>query len=561
VTPQPSWHVSPPPAANGRDGRDEPFGAAAERVSVLLVDDSPSNLLALEAVLETLDERLVRASSGRQALDLCARERFAVVLLDVNMPGLDGLSTARALRERERAEGAVPTPVIFLTAGDATDRALVSAAYALGAVDFLGKPFDPDALRAKVAVFAELAHARVDAVRQVEWLAAERAAALRAEIGRAAAVAAELRLAAVLDAQPDAVSAFDVEWRWTYMNPHAVSLLESIGLSAGAVIGRELWDTVPILGTGGFRDAAERAVRERCVTEHEDYFASLDRWLDSRIVPTADGAVVIVRDVTDLHRLLDDERSARTSAQAMQREAEHANRAKTEFLSTMSHELRTPLNAIQGYVDLLDLGIRGDINDAQRDDLARIRRSTQYLTGLINDLLNFTRLEAGHVEFRSERFAIGTLLDDVDALVAPLVAGKSLRYEHRECMHATGSRGGEPLLVLGDPEKLKQILLNVLTNGIKFTEPGGRIALSCSATATHVSVSIADNGRGIPPEQLGEIWEPFVQVDRHLTHASQQGIGLGLAISRDLARRMGGDLGAVSEVGVGSTFTITMPRG
>jgi signal transduction histidine kinase len=247
------------------------------------------------------------------------------------------------------------------------------------------------------------------------------------------------------------------------------------------------------------------------------------------------------------------------AAEAAQRVAEAANRAKSEFLSTMSHELRTPLNAIGGYTELLSMGLRGPVTEAQRQDLERLRRANQHLVGLVADVLSFARVEAGQVEFRVEPVELAPLVADIEALIGPPLAAKDLTFDHDGCACDSPDR---PHVVRADAEKVRQILLNLLTNAVKFTGTGGRIALRCEddAAAAVVRVRVADTGRGIPPDQVERVFEPFVQVDRHRTHESQQGVGLGLAISRDLARGMGGDLTAESAPGVGSTFTLTLPR-
>jgi PAS domain S-box-containing protein len=243
-------------------------------------------------------------------------------------------------------------------------------------------------------------------------------------------------------------------------------------------------------------------------------------------------------------------------AERAQRDAEAANRAKSEFLGTMSHELRTPLNAVLGYVDLLDAGVRGELTAPQREDLGRIRRSAKVLMSLVTDVLNFARVEAGQVEFRVEDVPLGRVMADLDALVAPSIRAKQLAFTYDPC--------DDGWVVRADSERLKQVLTNLLTNAIKFTPPGGRITVECGhadmAAGAMLRVHVRDTGRGIPGDELGRVFEPFVQIDRHLTGESQQGVGLGLAIARDLARRMGGDLSAESEVGVGSTFTLTLPK-
>jgi signal transduction histidine kinase len=230
-------------------------------------------------------------------------------------------------------------------------------------------------------------------------------------------------------------------------------------------------------------------------------------------------------------------------------EAEAANRAKSEFLAVMSHELRTPLNAIDGYAELLELGIHGPLTPAQRDDLDRIRRSERHLLGLINDVLNYTRIEAGVVHYDIDDVLVDEVLDSCDALTAPQRRVKNLAFDYPGC--APGMR------VRADAEKLQQIVLNLLTNAIKFTDTGG-FSLRCTRRDDKVEIVVADTGRGIAPDQLDRVFEPFVQVDTRLTRVSE-GVGLGLAISRDLARGMGGDLKVSSALGKGSTFTLTLP--
>jgi light-regulated signal transduction histidine kinase (bacteriophytochrome) len=255
--------------------------------------------------------------------------------------------------------------------------------------------------------------------------------------------------------------------------------------------------------------------------------------------------------------LLGRERRARAEAERAQADAQAANKTKADFLAMMSHELRTPLNAIGGYAQLLELGVRGATTAEQRADLARIQTNQRHLLGIINNILNFAKVEAGQVQITLDAVALGPLLDDAEGLVAPQIAAKALAYELVSCADAPHAA---PAMVWADEDKLRQILLNLLSNAVKFTPEGGRISVACDVQAAHVTLRVRDTGRGIPPERIGTIFDPFVQVDRHLTDAGSQGVGLGLAISRDLARRMGGDLTAESAPGVGSTFTLVLPR-
>src|SRR5687768_11359246 len=232
-------------------------------------------------------------------------------------------------------------------------------------------------------------------------------------------------------------------------------------------------------------------------------------------------------------------------------EADAANRTKGEFLAAMSHELRTPLNAIAGYVELLMLGVRGTLTEAQRADLARIQRSQQYLLSLTTDILNFSRLEAGHVTYNIEPISVATVIDNVVAMIAPQTTAKAIDFRRVPCPPDIRARG--------DASKVEQVLLNLLSNAVKFTPEKGRVTLRCTAEPDRVLLHVEDTGLGIQVDRQAEIFEPFVQLDRTL-QSPREGAGLGLAISRDLARGMGGELTVVSEVGAGSTFTLTLPR-
>jgi len=297
-----------------------------------------------------------------------------------------------------------------------------------------------------------------------------------------------------------------------------------------------------------------RTLAERIPTYYIKYrFVRKDgavRWLEgfARLRTDANGEPVsflgVSHDVTEREELLEGEQQAR-------REAEAANAAKAIFLTTMSHELRTPLNAVSGYVDLLEMGVRGPVTDLQREDLRRIRRASQHLLVLINDILNYARLEAGSVELHLSDVTLTDALSGMEALIAPQLRAKGVAYEYRPC-----DRG---VHVRADREKLDQILLNLMGNAVKFTDRDGRITLRCELFDDTARVIVEDTGRGIPRGKLSSIFDPFVQVDRHLTPERQQGVGLGLAISRDLARAMHGDISVQSDAGKGATFVLTLP--
>jgi PAS domain S-box-containing protein len=259
------------------------------------------------------------------------------------------------------------------------------------------------------------------------------------------------------------------------------------------------------------------------------------------------GFAKVTRDLTE-RRQAEERRIADARRMA---EIEAASRAKSEFLTSLSHELRTPLNAIGGYTELIMLGVRGPINSAQRQDLERIQQSQQHLLVLINDLLNFARIEGGNLEYRSEAVALHPVLDALDAMIHPQAERKGLTFEVVRCPEGASA--------FADSPKVQQILLNLASNAIKFTPEGGRVSITCSVVGDQVVVAVLDTGPGIPEDKHEAIFEPFVQLGRSLT-TSHEGVGLGLAISRGLARAMGGDLKVASNVGQGSTFTLILPR-
>jgi PAS domain S-box-containing protein len=232
-------------------------------------------------------------------------------------------------------------------------------------------------------------------------------------------------------------------------------------------------------------------------------------------------------------------------------EAEASNRTKTEFLAVMSHELRTPLNAIGGYAEILAMGLRGPVTEEQKADLQRIRKSQQHLLGIINDILNYSRVGAGKLSYAIAPVPLIEVVDAVLPLVGPQASAKNLTVERGPC--------DDQSVAAADRAKVEQILLNLLSNAVKYTPAGGRVTVGCAARNGFATIDVTDTGPGIPPEQRAAIFEPFVQLDRSMS-TPHQGVGLGLAISRDLAIGMGGNLEVSGAPGGGAIFTLTLPR-
>ena len=259
------------------------------------------------------------------------------------------------------------------------------------------------------------------------------------------------------------------------------------------------------------------------------------------------GFAKVTRDLTE--RKKSEERAIADARRVA--EAEAANRTKAEFLAAMSHELRTPLNAIGGYAELMEMGVAGAITEHQREYLGRVRTSQQHLLAIINDLLNYSRIESGQVSYDIERVDMHDVVDNVLAMIVPQAERKQIEVKHGPCR--------EKIFTKADRLKTEQIILNLLSNAVKFTATGGQVTVACRVSDTDASVTVTDTGIGIPAEKRSEIFEPFVQLGRSLS-TIREGTGLGLAISRDLARAMQGDVTVESEPGHGSTFTLKLPR-
>jgi PAS domain S-box-containing protein len=370
---------------------------------------------------------------------------------------------------------------------------------------------------------------------------------------RAAEHESEIRKASILDTALDCIITSDHRGVITEFNPAAE---RTFGYTKEEVIGRQMVDLIippayrqahlngmaRYLATGEAHVLGRRIEIEAMRKDGSTFPVELA--IVRVPLPGSAFFTAYLRDLTERRKF--EAEQARLLA-----ESEAANQAKSEFLATMSHELRTPLNAIAGYADLLRMGVRGPVNDAQIVDLDRITRSQAHLLAVINDILQFAKLEAGSVEITVEKIPLKNVLVAAAELIRPQAESKKLAVIFDEC--------DESLVVCADHDRLLQILLNLLSNAVKFTPEGGSITVRCHADGDTAVTSISDTGIGIPPDQQQRIFDPFVQVHSGTTRASD-GVGLGLAISLDMARQMKGEISVESAPDRGSTFRISLPR-
>ena len=504
-------------------------------INVLVVDDTLANRWVLTRVLEEGGYRVIEGETAADAVRLAA-ERPDLIVLDVRLPDGSGFEIARGMKADPRTAD-IPLLLISASFTSPSERARGLDA---GADGYLTHPVEPPVLLATIR------------------------ALLRSREAERALRESEARFRTMADSAPVMIWLGDTKGGAEWFSR---SWIEFTGRPLEEQVG-EGWTSVI------HPDDRERTVNayRAHAAAHEPFRVELrvrrhdgaDRWVLSsgtpRISESGDfaGYIGSCLDITDRkdgeierERLLTRERTARAEADAARVAAEHANDVKAQFLAAMSHELRTPLNAIGGYVDLLELGIRGPVTEAQREDLERIRRNQRHLLGLINNVLNFAKIEAGHVEYHLVEVRLHDILDGMYSLVAPQVRARGLEYEYRQCPPS--------VVVQADIEKVQQVLINLLSNAIKFTEPGGNVRLECSCTDTTANIRVVDTGVGIPASKLEAIFEPFVQVDQAFTREGQ-GTGLGLSISRDLARAMGGDITVESVFGDGAIFTLSLRR-
>ena len=547
-----------------RESADKVERAPKEgRVNILLVDDRAENLLALDAILEPLGERTIRAHSGDEALKCLLTDDFAVILLDVQMPGLNGFETAELIKSRERTRY---VPIIFLTA-ISKDEAYVFRGYSVGAVDYMSKPFQPDVLRSKVAVFVDL-YRKQRQLKEQERLLHD-AAVRQIELEhRARFLAQEARTAQIVSTALDAIVVLDVQRRIQVFNAAAERMF---GRSAADVVGSPVEQVIEDEQLG-------RALTIACEREADPDDSDLHPLIGQRSngerfplevsvscldVSGDRSYTIIARDVTERLRT---EAALRTQAESLakntaelrqlnhqlqerQAELERAMTARNRFYASMSHELRTPINAIIGYNTLLLDQIYGPLNEKQTHGLQRTHKAANHLLELVNDVLDLSKIEAGKIELTLQPVPFPGIIEDLFVTVRPLAD------EHHAELQLHVDNG--PKAIISDPRRVRQILLNLISNAIKFGR-GRPIQVSLSLGAPdHIEVAVTDRGDGIEPADLPRIFDEFVQLSN-----SQQlgGTGLGLPISKRLATLLGGDLDVTSERGKGSTFVLKLPE-
>jgi len=576
-----------------------------EQINILMVDDSPTNLLALESLLHAPDRNLVRAASGEDALRYLLDHEVAVILMDVYMPELDGLETAELIRGRDRSRN---IPIIFLTA-DSTGGRHLSRGYSLGAVDYIVKPVEPDILRSKVAVFVELFKKTRKIRRQAELLEQKNQELENANLNRlemllelGQKLAAEHDPAEVLtdfcqsaqhimqageaavgifnghskklkyffrcssqdtvataDAGPPAVIAKALKHIVAHREPLRLTdadyLLRADGKTSDLV---QSFLAAPIVSSGTVRGWLY-LLNKIDADEFNDADERLAATLATQGAVAYENAVLYSeaqQHATELQLEIAERKQAEQERakflvreQAARAEAERANRTKDEFLATLSHELRTPLSAILGWSHLVRTGKLDDTHMARAFET--IERNARSQSQLIDDLLDVSRIITGKLKIEPHNVDICSVIDAAVEAVRPAFETKNVRLE--TSLDASGC------FVSGDANRLQQIFWNLLSNANKFTPEGGHVVVSATQNGAGVFVSVCDSGIGITPEFLPYIFDRFRQADGSTTRV-HGGLGLGLSIVKHLVELHGGRIEVKSDGRErGSTFTVNLP--
>jgi PAS domain S-box-containing protein len=516
--------------------------------SVLLVDDIPENIHELIAALKD-DYRIMVANSGAKAIEwVLGTTPPDLVLLDIVMPEMDGYEVCRRIKAMPAGSR---IPVIFVTVVDATQGKLKG--FDLGAADYITKPFDIDEVRARVRTHLELARLR----RSLEELVAQRTALLEKS---------EEKYRILADYSPNWEDWRAPDGSYLYVSPaseevsgHApAEFLADAGLME-RIVAAEYLDEWKSNHSSATATVAPLLLRIRTKDGGE-------RWIEHASKPVFDAAGKFLgrrgshRDITERKRIgfeLDSYRhhleelvASRTmELVAARQQADTANQAKSDFLANMSHEIRTPMNAIVGLTHLLK---RAGVTPQQVERLDKIDASGRHLLGIVNDILDLSKIEAGRLQLESTDFHLGAILDNVASIIGQTARDKGLEI--------VLERNDVPLWLRGDPTRLRQALLNYAGNAVKFTEQGS-IALRVrrledSGDELLVRFEVADTGIGIAPDKLSRLFQSFEQADASTTR-KYGGTGLGLAITARMAQLMGGEVGVESTPGRGSTFWFT----
>lgn len=557
------------------------------RASILIVDDRTDKLTALDATLSDLGSEIVHARSGNEALRALLKQDFAVILLDVNMPGMDGFETATLIRQRPRSE---LTPIIFISAMDNAE-SHISRGYSLGAVDYILTPIIPEILRAKVSVFVDLYRKTVQIKRQAD----DRANRLAAESARAEAESARERSALLAEASGVLASSFDVGKTLAEFSRLAVSKVadycelavadESGGLRCIAVAHHDPAADAALRGEGRrcelffVRDAvAHVAARGETISasrldgkwDHAAMaaakapslaaLAEIDTCLIAplrardRIFGVlclasgpdrhfAEGQAALVDALAERVGLALDNAALYHAAERARQSAERASRAKDQFLAMLSHELRTPLTPVLNAVGLIEA--EEGVSEHMREIVSMIRRNVELEARLIDDLLDLTRVSKGKVQLNLAVADGHELLRNTIEICQSEIQAKPLELE--TCFEATLHH------LKVDSARLQQVFWNLIKNAVKFTSPGGRLIIRTTNVGQRFRVDVADTGVGIDPDVLPRVFDAFEQGRGD----SQGGLGLGLAITRALVLMHGGEIIAHSRGrGEGSTFSV-----
>jgi PAS domain S-box-containing protein len=532
-----------------------------DRINILIVDDEPKNLLVLETLLDNPEYRLVRANSADQALLSLIEEEFALIILDINLPGMSGFELAQMVRARKKTS---LIPIIFLTAYYNEDQHVLEG-YAAGAVDYLHKPVNKNILRSKVATFADLYRSTraLQAEIAERRLAQEQLRAVNETLEQRVVLKTEAlrqtdaQLRAMIDALPAAVYATDANGYLTHFNSATVELSGRM-----PTLGVDRWCTTWKLyredGSPMPHDECPMAVALRdgrairgmkIVVERPD---GRRAWVMPYPTPLRDpagnvvGGINMLVDITDAKRAADELSAAKLAA-------EGANAAKSDFLANMSHEIRTPMNAILGFTNLLSEVVESPV---EREWVQSIKKGGELLLAVINDVLDLSKIEAGKLVLNRQPADVVDIVDNMIAMFRPQADEKGITLERN-----IDAADVEPLLI--DYQRLRQVLMNLVSNAVKFTERG-RVTINVELSEgkapglRDLSLTVADTGVGIPEGQVSQIFDPFQQADSP-DGKLRQGTGLGLTISRRLVDAMGGSIELLGAKGEGTTFVVRLP--